>query len=175
MSLPHLPHILYNVRHIVGAQQIISPRYTQIGPLAMGRHSFIGDCEAGSWNYHWFFKLIRTAPAHWLYLGMRILLTASWTPIRNATYEPLGIHCLQIPPPGPQSLSTFCTSDLPHPPPCGQLPVCVLEGREWELRHMASEHAQKVGPKLWDWEKAYKLEHSAPPQGKQMEGCQHPA
>ena len=41
------------------------------------------------------------------------------------------------------------------------------------LVSMASEHTQKAGCTLQDWEKAHTLGHLAPPQEKQMRGSQH--
>ena len=65
-----------------------------------------------------------------------------------------------------------CLTPSTHTPH-GWLLMPALEGNECEPLQTASEHAQRAGSTLWDWEKAYKLEHSAPPNGKQKGLCQH--
>lgn len=139
----------------------------------MGRHSPTDECEVASWNHHWIYQTNRDSTCSLTIAGNEDPSNCFMDSIGKPSCVSSGMPCLQSPPPGPQSHSTFCTSNLPYPPPCGQLPVCVLEGRECELRWMASENAQKVGPKLWDSEKAHKLQYSTPPKEKQMGGCQH--
>ena len=53
---------------------------------------------------------------------------------------------------------------LTHTPPHHVTGLCTfLQGGKWKPLQMASEYMQKAGPALQDWEKACKLEHSAPP------------
>lgn len=52
---------------------------------------------------------------------------------------------------------------VPHPytpPSSGQLTVCTSNGSKSKPLQKASEHVQKAGLTLQDWEKLYKLEQS---------------
>lgn len=91
--------------------------------------------------------------------------------IGRLAHEPLGMSCMQIPPPiGPQVPPALY---VPHPhklPPHGQLPVHTPNGSERELLQTVSEHMQKA--QICKPGKDHRLENLVLPLGKQKEGSQ---
>lgn len=62
---------------------------------------------------------------------------------------------------------------IPTNIPQSWLLVSSLEGNECEPLQAGSEHVQKTGPTLWDWEKGNNMSTLAPPYRKQKERCRH--
>lgn len=71
------------------------------------------------------------------------------------------------------SRSSECSFSPHTHMPHGQLPVHALQGDECEPLQMVSDHAQKAGPTLWDWERQHKPEHLTPSYRKSSGRCQH--
>ena len=80
-------------------------------------------------------------------------LTVSWTlsgSLSMSCWE--GLTCRS--PKWPSGTSNAIHASLAHTPPHDWLPLCTVVGRESKPLQTASEHTQKAGPALLDWERA---------------------
>lgn len=92
--------------------------------------------------------------------------------IRKLVNEPWGTPHLWIIPVDRWALPTLCAPHLRTHAKL-RLALCAcLQGNKSEPLQTACEHAQKTSTTLWDLENPHKLEHLAPPQGKQATGKQ---